>query len=135
MYFTTTSTVCTFPRVFVVKVVQVLESSVRGGINLYSVSVVKVVLSHCFTVVPVLESCFMRGGICSVQDRITLIVLFEEGRRRSLFSSVLLCFCVTVFLCYCVLLCVTVLQGEEAVALMMTNNAEITSGGIKPHNR
>ena len=42
------------------------------------------------------------GGICSVQDRITLIVLLEEG---------------------------------EAVALMMTNNGEITSGGIKPHNR
>ena len=99
---------------------------------MYSVSVVKVVLSNCFTVVQVLESCFMRGGICSVQDRITLIVLFEEGMGGR-FSPV--CYCVTVFLCYCVLLCVTVLQGEEAVALMMTNNAEITSGGIKPHNR
>ena len=44
--------------------------------------------------------------------------------------------CVTV--CYSVLQCVAVcycVTGEGAVALMMTNNAEITSGGIKPHNR
>ena len=45
--FTTTSTVCTFPRVFEVKVVQVLESCVRGGFNMYP-QLYKVIVLHLF---------------------------------------------------------------------------------------